>query len=384
MCWQFCFSHCLKYRWVVKENVWLNRQQIALLFDRGIKTIGKHIANVLDKELKGFSVVAQIATTTTDVKTYQTEYYNLDVFISVGCRVKSKQERNSELKIMTMQNEIILYQSNELPERIEVRIEDETVWLTQQQMATLFMQTKQNISLHINNCFNENELQQISVVKDSLTTATDGKKYKTKYYNLDVIISVGYRVKSKQGTQFRIWATTVLRDYLLKGYAINQRMNRIENHVENLTEKVNAISLQIQSSAIPNQGVFFDGQVFDAYELASKIIRSATKSIVLIDNYIDENTLTHLSKKGKGVKVLLLTKNTNKQIVLDVQKANDQYGNFTLKSFDKSHDRFLIVDENEVYHVGASLKDLGKKWFAFSKMDKNSLAEILNSILEQI
>ncbi len=355
-----------------------------MLFDRGIKTIGKHIANVLDKELKGFSVVAQIATTTTDVKTYQTEYYNLDVFISVGCRVKSKQERNSELKIMTMQNEIILYQSNELPERIEVRIEDETVWLTQQQMATLFMQTKQNISLHINNCFNENELQQISVVKDSLTTATDGKKYKTKYYNLDVIISVGYRVKSKQGTQFRIWATTVLRDYLLKGYAINQRMNRIENHVENLTEKVNAISLQIQSSAIPNQGVFFDGQVFDAYELASKIIRSATKSIVLIDNYIDENTLTHLSKKGKGVKVLLLTKNTNKQIVLDVQKANDQYGNFTLKSFDKSHDRFLIVDENEVYHVGASLKDLGKKWFAFSKMDKNSLAEILNSILEQI
>jgi hypothetical protein len=283
-----------------------------------------------------------------------------------------------------MQNEIILYQSNELPERIEVRIEDETVWLTQQQMATLFMQTKQNISLHINNCFNENELQQISVVKDSLTTATDGKKYKTKYYNLDVIISVGYRVKSKHGTQFRIWATSVLRDYLLKGYAINQRMNRIENHVENLTEKVNEISLQIQSSAIPNQGVFFDNQVFDAYELASKIIRSATKSIVLIDNYIDENTLTHLSKKEKGVKVMLLTKNTSKQIILDVQKANEQYGNFTLKPFDKSHDRFLIIDENEVYHLGASLKDLGKKWFAFSKMDKNSVVNILNSILELI
>ena len=165
-------------------------------------------------------------------------------------------------------------------------------------MATLFMQTKQNISLHINNCFKENELQQISVVKESLTTADDGKKYKTKYYNLDVIISVGYRVKSKQGTQFRIWATSVLRDYLLKGYAINQRMSRIENNVENLAEKVNAISLQIQAGGIPTQGVFFDGQVFDAYELASKIIRSAKKSIVLIDNYIDESTpvsYTHLT-----------------------------------------------------------------------------------------
>jgi len=223
-----------------------------------------------------------------------------------------------------MIHEIVLYQSNELPERIEVRIEDDTVWLTQQQMATLFMQTKQNISLHINNCLKDNVLQHISVVKDSLTTANDGKKYKTKYYNLDVIISVGYRVKSKQGTQFRIWATNVLRDYLLKGYAINQRINRIENHVENLSDKVNAISLQIQSGGIPNQGVFFDGQVFDAYELASKIIRSAKKSIVLIDNYIDESTLTHLAKKNKLVKVLLLSKTINKQLALDVKKANEQ------------------------------------------------------------
>ena len=223
-----------------------------------------------------------------------------------------------------MIHEIVLYQSNELPERIEVRIEDDTVWLTQQQMATLFMQTKQNISLHINNCLKDNVLQHISVVKDSLTTANDGKKYKTKYYNLDVIISVGYRFKSKQGTQFRIWATNVLRDYLLKGYAINQRINRIENHVENLSDKVNAISLQIQSGGIPNQGVFFDGQVFDAYELASKIIRSAKKSIVLIDNYIDESTLTHLAKKNKLVKVLLLSKTINKQLALDVKKANEQ------------------------------------------------------------
>jgi hypothetical protein len=279
-----------------------------------------------------------------------------------------------------MINEIVIYQSNELSERIEVRIEDDTVWLTQQQMAALFMQTKQNISLHINNCFKENELNAFSVVKDSLTTANDGKKYKTKYYNLDVIILVGYRVKSKQGTLFRIWATNVLRDYLLKGYALNQRMNRIENNVDILAEKIDAISLQIQSSVLPNQGVFFEGQVFDAYELASKIIRSAMKNIVLIDNYIDENTLTHLSKKNKQVKALLLTKNLSKQLILDVKKANEQYGNFEIKEFTKSHDRFLIIDNSDVYHLGASLKDLGKKWFAFSKLDKTSVSTILNAI----
>ena len=201
-----------------------------------------------------------------------------------------------------MKNEIILYQPNEIAEHIEVMLEDETVWLTQAQMATLFDQTKQNISLHINNCFREKELELNSVVKESLTTAKDGKKYNTKIYNLDVIISVGYRVKSKQGTQFRIWATRVLKEYLLKGYAINNRMNRLEDNLETLKNKVDQIDLQIHTHLIPTQGVFFDGQIFDAYELASKIICSARMSIILIDNYIDENTLTHLSKKGEKSK----------------------------------------------------------------------------------
>ncbi len=279
-----------------------------------------------------------------------------------------------------MSNEIILYQSDEVAEHIEVRLEDDTVWLTQAQMATLFNQTKQNISLHINNCFREKELDAPSVVKESLTTARDGKKYQTKYYNLDVIISVGYRVKSKQGTEFRIWATRVLRDYLLKGYALNQRMNRIENNVENLSKEVSQISLQLKTKDLPTQGVFFDGQIFDAYELASRIIRSAKKEIILIDNYMDENTLIHLTKKEKKVKVLLLTKNISKQLNLDIKKANEQYGNFEAKTLANSHDRFLIIDQKEMYHLGASLKDLGKKWFAFSKMD-NSVTKL---ILEQL
>lgn len=286
-----------------------------------------------------------------------------------------------------MKDEIILYRPDELAEHIEVRLEDDTVWLSQQQMSTLFNQTKQNISLHINNCFKEGELVRMPTVKESLTVQKEGNrtvKRKIELYNLDVIISVGYRVKSKQGTQFRIWATRILNEYLLKGYAINNRMNRIEGNVQAISEKVNQIELQINSHLIPTQGVFFDGQIFDAYELASRIIRAAKKSIVLIDNYIDENTLTHLTKKNKVVKVYLLTKNINKQLALDIQKANEQYGNFEVKVFAQSHDRFLIIDGKEVYHLGASLKDLDKKWFAFSKLESKSVESILNSILELI
>ncbi|HRO08645.1 MAG TPA: RhuM family protein [Saprospiraceae bacterium] len=289
-----------------------------------------------------------------------------------------------------MKNEIVLYQSDELPERIEVRVDEamETVWLTQQQMAELFGRNRVAITQHIGNIFKEGELDEAVVCKDFLHTTqhgaiagkTQGKN--VKYYNLDVIISVGYRVKSKQGTQFRIWATNVLRDYLLKGYAMNQRMNRIENTVENLAAKVNEIDFQIKSTELPTQGVFFDGQIFDAYELASKIIRSAKKNIVLIDNYIDENTLTHLAKKNKNVNILLLTKTATKQLTLDIEKANAQYDNFELKTFAKSHDRFLIIDHKEVYHLGASLKDLGKKWFAFSKMDKSSVENILKAVAD--
>ena len=278
-----------------------------------------------------------------------------------------------------MKNEIILYSPNELPDQIEVRLENETVWLNRQQLAVLFDRDVKTIGKHITNVVNE-ELKGHSVVAKFATTASDGKVYQTEHYNLDVIISVGYRVKSSKGIQFRIWANRVLKDYLLKGYAINNRMNRIEDTIENLNAKINQIDLQINTHLIPTQGVFFEGQVFDAYELASKIIRSATKSIYLIDNYIDESTLTQLSKKNKNVYVILLTKNSSKQLELDIKKANEQYGNFELKTFNKSHDRFLIIDETTVYHLGASLKDLGKKWFAFTKMDNNSVENILNSI----
>jgi len=285
-----------------------------------------------------------------------------------------------------MKDEIILYQLDKLTEHIEVRIENESVWLNRQQIALLFDRDVKTIGKHIANVLKE-ELAGLSTVANFATVQNEGGRMverKVENYNLDMIISVGYRVKSQRGIQFRIWANNILKDYLLKGYSINNRLNRMEDNMEVLKTKVNEIDLQINTHLIPTQGVFFDGQVFDAYELASKIIRSAKSNIVLIDNYIDETTLTHLAKKKKGVKVLLLTKNTNKQLELDLKKANEQYGNFTLKTFTQSHDRFLIIDQTEVYHLGASLKDLGKKWFAFSKMDKNSVTTILNLIKELI
>ena len=260
-----------------------------------------------------------------------------------------------------MKNEIVLYRPNELAEHIEVRFDEDTAWLTQAQIAELFGTKRQAITRHLKNIFERGELSEDSVCSILELTAADGKKYDTKIYNLDAIISVGYRVNSLNATLFRRWATKILRDYLLKGYSMNNRMNRIEDSVEALKNRVDEIDLQINTHLIPTQGVFFDGQIFDAYDLASKIIRSAKQSIVLIDNFVDETTLTHLSKKKQGVKALLLTKSISRQLSLDVQKADAQYGDFDAKQFTLSHDRFMIIDSGkEVYHIGASLKDLGR------------------------
>jgi hypothetical protein len=246
-------------------------------------------------------------------------------------------------------------------------------------MAELFEATKQNVSLHINNIFKEKELDKDSVVKYSLTTASDGKRYNTSFYNLDVIISVGYRVKSLRGTQFRIWANKILKDYLLKGYAINKRMDRIEDNVESLKNKVNEIDLQIKTSLPPHEGVLFDGQIFDAWKFVSDIIKTAKTSIHLIDNYVDETVLILLSKRGKAVKAIIYTQKISKQFQLDIEKHNAQYEKIEVKEFSKSHDRFLIIDKRDVYHIGASLKDLGRKWFAFSKMEWDA-----NDIIQRV
>jgi hypothetical protein len=284
-----------------------------------------------------------------------------------------------------MKNEIIFYQADKSKAHIEVRVdeENETFWLNRIQIANLFDRDIKTIGKHIRNALNE-ELNGISVVAKFATTAKDGKIYNIEHYNLDMVLSIGYRVKSNRGIQFRIWANKILKEHLLRGYTFNNRINRIEDNLDTLKDKVQQIGLQINSHLIPTQGVFFEGQVFNAYELTSRIIRNAKKSIVLIDNYIDERTLVHLSKKEKSVIVTLLSIDKSAQLDLDLQKANTQYGNFTWKKFSKSHDRFLIIDQNEVYHLGASLKDLGKKWFAFTLLKPQSISELLKKINDEI
>ncbi|NPA68518.1 MAG: virulence RhuM family protein [Chlorobi bacterium] len=276
-----------------------------------------------------------------------------------------------------MKNEIVIYQPDEISVRIDVRIEDETVWLNRHQIALLFGRDVKTIGKHINNVFSEGELIKEMVVAKFATTTQHGAikgKYQTKlveYYNLDVIISVGYRVKSKQGTQFRIWANKILKDYLLKGYAVNNRINRIEDKVERLAEKVNEIDLQLKTDLPPNQGVFFDGQIFDAYAFVNDLLRSAEKNVILIDNYIDDTVLT-LFGKYPDLNFKIITRKISKQLQLDINKYNEQYGNLETEISKKFHDRFLIIDK-QTYHIGASLKDLGKKIFAFGKLDLNIL-----------
>ena len=277
---------------------------------------------------------------------------------------------------MEQQGEIILYQPDESV-RMEVRIEDETVWLTQAQIAELFETKRQAITKHLKNIFQSGELNENSVCSILELTASDGKSYKTKTYNLDAIISVGYRVNSKNATLFRRWASQVLKDYLLKGHVINQRISNLEQRVDakflsydmQLTRLNEKVDFFVRTSLPPVEGIFFDGQIFDAYAFATNLIKSAKNSLILIDNYIDENTLLMLSKRTTGVDATIYTQRITLQLQLDLTRHNNQYPPINIRTYRQAHDRFLIIDRSDVYHIGASLKDLGKKLFAFSKMD---------------
>jgi hypothetical protein len=273
-----------------------------------------------------------------------------------------------------MQNQIIIYQPEVGLSSLEVRLENETVWLTQNQMAELFDKNRKTITEHIKNIYKELELHRNLTSRKFQLVQKEGDREivrEIEHYNLDVIISVGYRVKSKRGTQFRIWANKVLKEYLLKGHTFQVRLEKVENDVGKLKSRMNEIAFQVKTELSPKEGIFFEGQVFDAYELVVSFIKKARKSIVLVDNYVDETVLSMLSKRKDRVKATIYTANLSKELSLDLKKHNAQYAPVEIKVFSKSHDRFLIIDEKTVYHVGGSLKDLGKKLFAFSRIEIN-------------
>jgi len=278
-----------------------------------------------------------------------------------------------------MNSHIAMYQSGEI--ELNISIQEETIWLTQKQIVALFDSSKANISEHIKAVFDSNELSRNTTVRKFRTVQNEGGREVARnleHYNLDVVISVGYRVNSIKATKFRQWATSVLKHYIRDGYAINgdkitnERFVALEQEVLSLQGKVTYIDTKLQDNSLnPTQGIFYDGQVFDAYVFIAKLVKSAKTSIKFIDNYIDESVLT-LFSKNQNIQVVLYTSHISKQLKLDLKKYNTQYRPIEIKKLDVSHDRFLIIDDEEIYHIGASLKDLGKKWFAFSKMDGNS------------
>jgi len=265
-----------------------------------------------------------------------------------------------------MENEIVLYQPNDAI-HLEVRMTEESVWLNRNQMSVLFGRDVKTIGKHINNALHE-ELRDMATVANFATVQNEGGRQVTRFvefYNLDMILSVGYRVKSSQGILFRQWANSVLKEFLLKGYSVNQRFERLEQRVSRTEEK---IEFFVRTALPPVEGVFFEGQIYDAYELACKLVKSAVRRIILIDNYIDESVLTLLDKRRSGVSAEIYTHQLNAQLQLDIQRHDSQYMPIPIHVFTHSHDRFLCIDDT-VYHIGASLKDLGKKWFAFSRME---------------
>ena len=284
--------------------------------------------------------------------------------------------------IESNKGEIVMYQPDETI-RLEVRVEDETVWLTQQQISDLFLRDRSVINRHINNVFKEGECDKESNVHFLHIPNSDKP---VMYYSLDVIISVGYRVKSLNGTKFRRWANGVLKQYLLRGYAVNQRMFDIEQKIVEqgmeIAELRKKVDFFVRSSLPPVEGIFYDGQIFDAYVHIVNLIKQAKQSIVLVDNYIDETTLTMLSKRSSNVSATIYTSQHVQnlhQLQLDILRHNQQYPPIAVNYCQRNHDRFLIIDD-VVYVFGASLKDAGKKLFAYIRMQETSASDLLSNI----
>lgn len=290
-----------------------------------------------------------------------------------------------------LQNNIVIYNPSE-DINLEVRVAEETVWLTQAQMAKLLGTTSQNITLHIKNIYREHELETVRTCKDFLQVQMEGGrsvKRNIKTYNLDVIISVGYRVKSIQGTLFRIWANEIIKKHILKGYTINYQLtalqqsieHRLESHEQQIQSINQRIDEMVQTALPPKYGLFFNGQVFDAYVFVVDLIKSATNSIRLADNYVDESVLQMLSKRSESVDATIFTERTTPQLQLDLRKHNAQYPPVHIKRIEKIHDRFLLIDDERLYHFGASFKDLGKKLFVVTLIEEPALIGAMRKML---
>lgn len=271
---------------------------------------------------------------------------------------------------------VVIYQSADNAVRLDVRVSGETVWLTQQQMADLFGTQRQAITKHIKNIFESAELQPVATSSILEQVQKEGNRVVTRQiaiYNLDMIISVGYRVNTMRGIQFRQWATKVLNQYIRQGYAVSNRFEKLEQRMTNVENQIESF---VHAALPPKEGIFADGQIYDAYEFIERLIKSAKESILLIDNYVDESVLTMLSAKEKKVAVNVYTKDLPKALLLAKDKFNSQYGKLSIHQLKNVHDRFMIIDDETIYLIGASLKDAGKKLFAFTQISSAHIEEL--------
>ena len=292
------------------------------------------------------------------------------------------------------ENQIVVYQPNETV-RLDVRLENETVWLTQSQMGELFGCTTRNVRMHLDNIYSCGELVPEGTRKDFFLVRLEGSRQVRRTvtcYNLDAIISVGYRVNSILGVKFRQWATGVLKEYLLQGYSVNARMNQLEDkmdrrlaqHDQAIVELKDKVDFFVQTQTPPIQGVFYDGQLWDARALVLKLVARAKRSLILIDNWANTEVLDLFAKKRKGVRLTIFTSEHydkkhmphHKISPADIKTFNAQYPKLAVRYNESFHDRFLIIDDRELYLIGASLKDLGRKCFAFTKLDAGEITRI--------
>ena len=382
-----------------EETVWLSLADLCALFDRDKSVISRHIKNIFkDGELSEEQVVAKKATTGPDGKTYKVTFYNLDLISSVGYRVKSSigvvftkwaKQTLDRLKNRKIESNIIVFNNNDISLDVKIMPNEETVYLTKDQMSILFGRNRSVITRHIQNIFIEGELDENRVCAKKAHTGPDGKNYIVDYYNLDVIISVGYRVKSSNGVIFRKWALSVLKEYLLKGYVINDNRTLVtnENYIS-LINRVDSIDFRLQqlekeSIFFPKNVILFENQLFDAMTIVGNFVSRAMKSIILIDPYTDLLTLDVLCNKKENVSLTIITSNKTKITQNAIEAFKQKYGDVLVKINNCYHDRYLVIDDEVFYHLGSSINYLGKNFSQVDKIIEKDLIELLRKRINE-
>lgn len=359
------------------ETVWLSQKQMSQLYGLSLDSISLHLKNMLHKKELDISVVEESSLTASDGKRYRTKIYNLDAILAVGYRVRSQNgillknflEQYLREYYNKVDNPIIIYDNGDISLPVNISPSENTVWLSKDQLEILFNSTRQNIEYHIENIYSQGELIESSTCKDFLQVQLEGDRKVTrisKMYNLDMIISLGYRINTKNGITFRCWATKVLRQYLLKGYVIDEKRTLVTNEnyinliheVNDIKKDVKDIKDKINTNSLDHH-IVYEGEYYDGFSFINKLICSAKHEVVVIDGYADDSIFDYFVNSTPNIKKTIITHKVNRISSEVLTKFVKQYGNISIKEDKSFHDRFLFIDD-DVYIIGASLNSLGR------------------------